>query len=126
MTIDCSKCPEPGSCCGPFHMKKEFVEKHKSDFQVVPEKTFEAGDFVTYITSDIACVFLNRETRKCSIYEDRPQVCRDYGVTKDIRLQCPYFKPSGNLRSEASRKKVSRYFDKVIDNLTKKSNILKQ
>lgn len=117
MTIDCDKCPEKGSCCGPFQMKKDFVEKHKTDFQVIPEKTYEVGNTITFLTSDFGCVFLNRTTKKCSIYDDRPEVCKLYGISKDLRLQCPYFKPSGNPRSEASRKKVQKFFDRLIDNI---------
>ncbi len=107
--IDCSKCPEPGSCCGPFQMKKGFIEEHKDKIQKKPEKIVSGSWFECALCDDVACVFLNRKTKKCAIYEDRPEICRLYGISKNIRIQCPWFKPSGNPRSEASRKQIQRW-----------------
>jgi len=115
--IDCSKCLKRGSCCGIFPMDKDFANKHKTNFQIVPEKVIEQKDLISFLTKDLACVFMNRETKLCSIYEDRPNICRDYGMSGHPDLQCPYFKKSGNPRSEASRKKIERHFDKLYKKL---------
>ena len=109
--IDCSKCLKQGDCCGLFPMNKELVNRNKHKFQVNPSKIIENGNRIVILTEDLFCVFLNRETKTCMIYEERPNVCKLYGVSKDKRLQCPYFKPSGAKRSKASMKKVSRYCD---------------
>ena len=114
--IDCSKCPNKGACCGIIPMSKESIKKES--FQVKPKEIIEDDKEMAYIiTDDLFCVYLNRETRRCSIYENRPEVCKLYGVSKDKRLQCAYFKPSGNKRSEASKKQVEKYIDKMIDDL---------
>ncbi len=107
--IDCSKCPEPGSCCGPFEMEPGFIEKHKDKIQKKPEKIVETSIGECALCDDLGCIFLNRETKKCAIYEDRPWICKDYGLVDDIRIMCPWFKANGNPRSEASRKKIGRW-----------------
>jgi Fe-S-cluster containining protein len=110
--IDCSKCPERGSCCGPVPFTKELLEKHRDKIKVEIEKEFEQDKGIWIIPKDgLACVFLDRQTRKCLIYEDRPEVCRIFG--EEI-LPCPYFKRSGNSRSKASMKKVNKLFDNRI------------
>ena len=120
--IDCSKCLKRGSCCGIFMMDKEWVMKHKFKMQVVPNKIIGGEDnskHIAFLQNDLLCVFLNRETKMCAVYDNRPQVCKDYGLVKDENLQCPYFKPSGNRRSEASQKKVERHFDKLVNKILK-------
>jgi len=111
--IDCSKCPDRGCCCGVFMMSKELVNKHRDKFQVKQFQVLEDKDSITIVTDDLGCIFLNRKTRRCEIYEDRPEICRLYGMSKDKKLQCAYFKPSGNPRSEASKKQVLKYIDKM-------------
>lgn len=36
---------------------------------------------------DTACMFLDAETRRCTVYEDRPSPCRDYPGT----ARCGYY-----------------------------------
>ena len=117
MVIDCSKCPEKGCCCGIIPFDKNIIEKHKNKFQVVPEKEVDMGKEVAFITSDILCIFLNRQTKLCMIYEDRPEVCKMYGIVKNKQLQCPYFRRSGNKRSDASKRQVEKYIDKMIEDI---------
>jgi Fe-S-cluster containining protein len=117
--IDCSKCLKQGDCCGLFPMNKELVNRNKHKFQVNPIKIIEDRDRMGILTEDLFSVFLNRETKTCTIYEERPEVCKLYGVSKDKRLQCPYFKSSGAKRSEASMKKVSRYCDCMTKQIMK-------
>ncbi len=107
--IDCSKCPKPGDCCGLFPMDKNLVEKNKDKFQVKPEKIIETENRVVVLTKDLLCVFLNRKIGKCEIYNQRPEVCKLYGISDDKRLRCPYFKRSGNRRSPGSQKQVEKY-----------------
>ena len=118
--IDCSKCPKQGICCGVFPMNKELLEE-EINFQVVPNKimNMENGN-VAIITDDGICVFLNRKTKLCAIYEKRPEVCKLYGMTKHKDLQCAYFKRSGNRRSEGSQKQVQKHINKMVDNTIKR------
>ena len=118
--IDCSKCPNPADCCGIFGLDASLVEKHKDKFQVKPKEIMTIVKGKQYVvTDDILCVFLNRKTKRCAIYEDRPEVCRLFGVSKDKKLQCPYFKPSGNRRSPASEKQAHKYINKMFEQAKK-------
>ena len=103
--IDCSKCPNRGDCCGLIPFTNEFIEKHKDKFQVKEVKIISSSEEKTDITDDMHCIFLNRSTKRCTVYNDRPKVCRLYGVTDDERLACEFFKPNGNPRSEAGQKR---------------------
>jgi len=107
MVIDCSKCPEGSGCCGILPFSKEFTEKHKNDFQVEPTEIREG----VVVTDDFHCVFLNRKTRLCAIYDDRPEVCRLFGTKEGILrsnggLACPHFKPNGNEWSKAMNARI--------------------
>lgn len=107
-------------CCGVVPMKKVIVEKHKDKFQVEIEEEFDMGDEVAIATKDNKCIFLDREKNKCTIYEDRPQVCRlfGYGIDADgkenVLMYCPHLKPNGNQWSEAKAKQLQRRVDVVL------------
>ncbi len=119
MTIDCSKCPDRGSCCGPIPFKEDFIEKHKDKIQIKISKKFQDKLGIYLLTEDMGCVFLNRKTRKCMIYEERPEICKAYGEVDNIRIMCPYFKKNGNPRSEAQRKKIMRWHNHNVNDLSR-------
>lgn len=96
-------------------MDRKLVKKHKDKFQVKPVKIIEDKNWIAILTKDLGCIFLNRKTKNCMIYKERPEVCRLYGISKDPRLQCAYFKRSGARRSPGSQKQV----EKKIDLMTK-------
>ena len=99
-------------------MRSSLIETHKDKFQVKPIEIITTKNNTKYVvTKDALCVFLNRKTKKCEIYEHREEVCRIYGISKDLRLQCPYFKPSGRRRSKASEKKMLKLIDKMLKQL---------
>ena len=120
--IDCKKCPEKGVCCGPVPFDKEFVEKHRNQFQTKPDKEVIAGDSMVILVNDLRCIFFNRETKSCSIYEDRPGICRVYGTTiaREYMIACPYFKPNGNPWSEAKRRQIDRIHERQTNELFKR------
>jgi Fe-S-cluster containining protein len=116
------KCKEGCSeCCGCIPIPIEIFEKNRDKFQVIPKEIVRTQQGMTAITSDVFCIFLNRETNKCMIYDERPQVCRDYGEKDNPRLACVYFKPNGNPRSEAMQKRVQRYINHLVDRAIKVS-----
>lgn len=92
VNLPCKKCN--GDCCGPdvqFY-KYEIAELKKivslKKFKVLPT---ENSNSETYIISskgakNTKCVFL--KNNKCSIYNARPKICKDYG--EKIYIQCPY------------------------------------
>lgn len=118
--IDCNKCPEKGCCCGLFPIPIRLLRANKTDFQVEPTKMVEIKEKFVALTEDLLCVFLNRKTKLCSIYDQRPEVCRLFGISEHADLQCLYFKRSGNRRSKASQTKTQRHINKMTDNLLNK------
>ena len=123
MAIDCSKCPEGSGCCGILPFAEEFTEKHKNDFQVEPTEIREG----VVVTEDMLCVFMNRKTRLCAIYEDRPEICRLFGTKegikqKGITLACPHFKPNGNDWSPAMKSKIRHVARKNLRELMRKKS----
>lgn len=68
-------------------------------------------------TEDGDCVFLKLDNT-CAIYEDRPQVCKSFGLSGGA-MECPNVAPNGRIRSkeEAKRAKIRimDYFRKKIE-----------
>jgi uncharacterized protein len=98
--FDCSKCP--AFCCAIYErvqVTKRDVNRLARYFQVTPETAEKrytkidrsSGERVLRRKGDVifeqACMFLNQETRGCSIYHARPQVCREY----PDRTRCAYY-----------------------------------
>lgn len=95
--LPCNKCD--GDCCGPVPMPRDQLETiwNKYNFKD------KFGDMEQYITNTVyvlgvpnitltigkSCLFKISETKGgCMIYEDRPTICKVYGVTDLVR--CPY------------------------------------
>lgn len=85
---DCDKCPayccsypaidvtdkEVGKIAKHFGIKKDFAEKRFT-------KILDGDRVLRHQKDEIygsVCRFLDRETRRCTIYEVRPQTCRDF------------------------------------------------
>lgn len=99
------------ACCGSFPMDKDFLKKHEHMAQVKPVKLVSLPEnLISPETEDNKCVFLNRETLKCAIYPDRPDVCREYGQVP--RLPCPWVDLKGNRRSPAKVMRMARLIRK--------------
>lgn len=121
--IPCENCPHklnPSQnkhfCCGIIPFPTKFLEEHKKDFKSSGELQ-ENGEQGVIITPDFLCVFFDRVKHNCAIYEDRPAVCRLYGIDEE-RLPCPYFRRSGNPRTEASKKITLRKITEIVDKAT--------
>lgn len=97
-TYDCSKCP--GYCCSIYErvaVTKRDLKRLAKHFQISEAEaekkctTMWQGERVLRRKRDPllgkSCKFLDPVTRGCTIYEGRPQICRDYPGTKD----CAYF-----------------------------------
>ncbi len=98
--FDCSKCP--AYCCAIYErvqVTKRDVNRLAKYFGVTADVAArrytrlnkENGERVLKRKKDEifdeACQFLNPETRGCTIYHARPQVCRDYPA----RSRCSYY-----------------------------------
>ena len=84
--------PECGFCCGLVGLDPEVFEKHKNKVQRKIVKRWTVNGKLYLATEDRYCLFLNPEGR-CVIYEDRPKICRDFGITPG--LECPFFDLKG-------------------------------
>ena len=96
---DCLDCP--GYCCSYTHIEatKDDVKRLAKHFDLPVEKAqkkfTKKGDEDTprvlrhtddehYLTS---CMFLDKETRNCTIYEARPAICREFPT----QTRCGYY-----------------------------------
>jgi Fe-S-cluster containining protein len=96
---NCDRCP--AYCCSYTRIPVESsdVERLAQYFGLTPEaaarkftkKGEEPGEVILRHLPDkvygTACRFLDRETRICTIYEARPEICRDYPG----RVRCGYY-----------------------------------
>ena len=96
--FDCSKCP--AFCCAIYErvtVTKRDLNRLAKHFGVSVEAATERytkmhnDERVLRRTHDPifgkACMFLDRQTRGCTIYHGRPQVCREYPA----RSRCAYY-----------------------------------
>ena len=105
--FDCSKCP--GYCCTypRIVVSKKDINRLAKYFEMTPamakksftrEYTFTEGEPDEHVKEQIlrhrdddiynsACQFLDPELRRCSIYEARPDVCREFPNGK----KCGYY-----------------------------------
>jgi uncharacterized protein len=98
--FDCSKCP--AYCCSIYdrvQVTKRDLNRLAKYFGVsaeVAQKRYtkidrESGERVLRRVKDViferTCMFLNQETRGCTIYHARPAVCREY----PDRARCVYY-----------------------------------
>jgi len=49
------------------------------------------GGHIIVVDADMKCIMLTEDYR-CSIYNERPEVCRKFGEDNHPLLQCPYLK----------------------------------
>lgn len=92
-----------GECCDPILLREEeldrFSDKAVREFFILRFDT-PWGDMVLPVSTEDKynrqCVFLT-DDKKCNIYEERPRICRDFGIRKSM---CPYIKPDGTQRTE--------------------------
>jgi Fe-S-cluster containining protein len=79
----CVNCP--GLCCsiaGEVDVTKEEIAAIVMATGCVPEEKFNLEELLIRKGRAAACVFLS-DDNKCSIYEVRPAVCRDYDCAFD-------------------------------------------
>jgi Fe-S-cluster containining protein len=96
--FDCNKCP--AYCCSIYErvqVTKRDVNRLAKYFKVSVETAIKrytkmrGSERILRRTKDTifpeTCMFLNQETRGCTIYHARPAVCRDY----PDRKRCAYY-----------------------------------
>lgn len=101
-------------CCGVFPIPSDIFNRNKEKMVRTPEELLESKDFVIPVTADNFCVFLNQDL-SCNIYDDRPDICREFGNESHPALCCPYLDKEGRKRSGRDRRRVET-------NMLKKTN----
>jgi len=119
MTFDCRTAIKAGlckggiDCCRIVGIPLAVVKKYEHLKQVEVLKVFgDKNDVVYPVTPDKRCVFLNRKSGLCMIYEDRPAVCRHYGRFPEA--ECPFLTITGRLRTKEEIKKTVEMNKKLI------------
>ena len=101
-------------CCGVFPIEEEIFERNKDKIveplaEIQKVKAMHDGkEIYCYILSTytMQCAFVKPNLR-CNIYDDRPLVCRRFGVCDPERfpmLHCPFQLPDGTIRNPAPKK----------------------
>lgn len=125
MIWPCQKC---GYCCTVIPIDRHLIEKNRDKFQrIVKEEiiTKMNPNMILICTIDSKCVFLT-EDNLCSIYDERPQICRDYGLSGGP-MECPKVAPSGRIRGTDEIKRVKKRLVKsnlnIFENFSKRTGI---
>ena len=85
--MDCSNCKHNYICCSNFGvtLSKTEIEQHKGKTKIVP--LTEHRQLLGYVVvlqkkEDGFCVYF--ENNLCTIYENRPQACRNFDCEKRL------------------------------------------
>ena len=81
--INCKGCT---ACCGPVpvtikemnEIQKELSKKSKKEINRLSKQKRDP----------LTCMFVDTKNKRCSIYNARPNLCRNFGYAKG--LECPY------------------------------------
>ena len=100
-------------CCGIVPIPKDLAKKHEEKAQVKAMEIMPFGNNdIVSLTEDAFCIFLDRDTKKCVIYEERPDVCRRYGLAED--LPCAYVDLRGKKRTPAKQRRMLRHINREV------------
>jgi Fe-S-cluster containining protein len=103
-----------GDCCGVVPFPRGFLDEHREATAVDVRVVIPEGEFELILGHDKTCVFCHRETGLCNVYDQRPQLCRIFGVGEDLYLQCPWLVPDGTRRSRARRRRLARHMEAAM------------
>lgn len=125
---DCAKCP--GMCCSVYELIKvtlvdiQRLARHlRIDSLKVRTRYIQAGTYLKLKHDpvlDKTCIFFDTETRRCGVYEGRPQTCRDWPnpahAQPGMEGRCCYFDLYRFAQKELGSDRVPIVrFEKVIE-----------
>ena len=97
--IDCLTC---ANCCkttGPLFKQKD-IERLAVHFRIKPsqfiEKHLHIDEDNDYVLNVLPCPFLGHDNY-CSVYEDRPNACREYPHTNQRKIHTIYKETYNNI-----------------------------
>lgn len=99
-------------CCGPIPFTIDVFEKHKHKIKG-KYNLVQAGNLVSPMGKDGICAFVDPGTKKCLIYENRPDICRKYGI--DPAIPCPHLNRDGTRKNRRERRFTMRLISKRTD-----------
>ena len=82
--LNCQNCDKQYLCCRAVRVELDDSEKDK---YITQPALRERKDINIVAQQNGHCVYLDPNTRKCKIWDDRPRVCREYDCTKDPRVE---------------------------------------
>lgn len=91
MKPPCHKCD--AACCWKQNLGQEYATHlAKDDYQfpgvAIFDPTMRSKEKVLPYKPNGACVFLDEETHRCKVYEQRPQACRKFNCTANYNADC--------------------------------------
>ena len=103
--MNCENCHAKckAECCGIVPLPRETVAKFS--FVREPVNRQDIGDVVFATDKDNYCCYLG-EDLKCTIYNDRPEVCRKYGDESYLLMTCKWQGFDGRIRDRAERRRI--------------------
>lgn len=109
--------PGCGKCCGCVPLPRKLINKNRALLQRRYRRYDLEKGYIYPVTADKYCIFLHKETFECMIYDDRPEICRLFGIIPE--LQCNFIDMEGHKRTEEASKMISeeneRNAEKRID-----------
>lgn len=116
MPMDCSKCLNEcrGECCSEVPMPAAFLKRHTPVREIT--EVVEYGGSVVAKTASGRCPFLT-EDYKCSVYSDRPAICRVFGDDLTPFSKCRWQDKDGRPRSRQERRALAREFEDRLKHL---------
>lgn len=112
--FDCAKCIAncKAKCCGAAPLPTKTIQKH--GFARTPKICEKiTDDTIIAVDADGYCCYLDHDL-KCSIYNDRPGICKQYGDESHIALTCMYQSKGGMLRSRQGRRRLMSLLEKYV------------
>ena len=116
--MECSKC---GKCCLETEMllsKQDIQRLKKKGYELTFFSRLDRG-YRILKNQNGHCVFFNKKTKKCKVYESRPMGCRLYPIIYDeikgvvVDNLCPSHKNWSENRRKAVGTKVIKLLNKI-------------
>lgn len=81
--IDCKKCV---ACCGPVPVSAMEMKDIQKELKTKKQK--EIKRLKKQKRTELQCMFVDTDKKQCSIYNARPNICKQYGYVEG--LSCPF------------------------------------
>ena len=121
--VESGKCHT--ECCGVMVFDADWYIKHRDQALKPHEAKYDGKQYIFVFTDDFSCIFLNTQ-KKCVIYDERPEICRQYGVSEHREIQCPYLCPDGSIRTRADRRRLLKEVGNTISNAKRQLELQQQ